>query len=445
MPGNILIIDDEEQLRKLLSRIISLEGFKVSEAASLKEAQDRLNHRPIDIILCDVRLPDGNGVDFVKTVKTNYPSIEIVLLTAYGDIADGVLATKNGAFDYIVKGNDNDRIIPLLYQAAEKIKANRQSAVKINAESPAGFTDIPGNSVSIKKAIQAAQKIAATDANVLLTGETGTGKEVFANAIHAAGKRAKNAFVAINCSAFPRDLLESELFGHTAGAYTNATKDKKGIIETAHAGTLFLDEIGEMLPELQAKILRVIENGEYIKVGDEKTSKVNVRIIAATNRDLNYRIREGLFREDLYYRLNVFSIQLPPLRERVEDIPFLADHFLQLFAKRENKRVTMISKEVLTLLQRYNFPGNIRELKNILERAVILTDGDKIMPEQLPYEIQKQNTAASFASLSLSFVEKQHIEKVLQHTGGNKTKAAEFLGIGLTTLYRKLEEYHIEK
>ncbi len=444
MPGTVLIIDDEVQLRKLLTRIISLEGFKVAEATSLKTAMDQLNRQPVDVVLCDVRLPDGNGVEFVRTVQTKYPAIEIILLTAYGNIPDGVQAIKNGAFDYIVKGDDNDRIIPLLHQAVNKATTFKQSAVKIREGNSVVFDDILGSSPIIKDAIKIAEKIAPTDTSVLLTGETGTGKEVFANAIHSASKRTKNAFVAINCSAFPSELLESELFGHKAGAYTGATKDKKGLIELAEKGTLFLDEIGEMKLDLQAKILRVIEIGEYIKIGDEKKSKADIRLITATNRDLNKEIQQGHFREDLYYRLNVFSIHLPPLRDRPEDIPPLAEHFRAIFTARENKKNLSLSNEAMALLQPYIWHGNIRELRNVIERAVILCDGERILPEDLPYEIQKQQVS-QVHSLSLMSVEKNHIGKVLLHTKGNKTKAADLLGIGLTTLYRKLEEYHIER
>jgi DNA-binding NtrC family response regulator len=444
MPANILIIDDEEPLRKLLGRIISLEGFETEEASTIKAAWKALDDKESDVVLCDVKLPDGNGVDFVKEAKAKYPLKEFILLTAYGNIPDGVLAIKNGAFDYITKGNDNDRIIPLLYQAVDRVKANKRSAVKIKEKSSFGFEDILGHSPAIRDAVNIAQRIAPTDSNILLLGETGTGKEVFANAIHSASRRSKNPFVAINCSAISRELLESELFGHRAGAYTNAIKDKKGLVELADKGTLFLDEIGEMNIDLQAKILRVIENGEFIKLGDEKTSKASVRIIAATNRDLKKEIERGQFRQDLYYRLNVFSIELPPLRERVEDIALLANHFLSLFGSREGKTGLSLSKEALQFMQQYSWHGNIRELKNVMERAVILSDEIKVLPEHLPYEIQKRSEQSA-DSLSLSSVEKKHIEKVLQYTKGNKTRAAEFLGIGLTTLYRKLEEYDLDR
>jgi two-component system NtrC family response regulator len=444
MTGKVLIIDDEEPLRKLLGRIISLEGFVIEEAGTIKAGWAALNNKNPDVVLCDVKLPDGNGVNFVKEAKAKFPLIEFILLTAYGNIPDGVLAIKNGAFDYITKGNDNDRIRPLLYQAMDKVAGNKRSAIKVKDKGSYSFDDILGSSPFTREAIKIAQKVAPTDSNILLLGETGTGKEVFANAIHAASKRSGNSFVAINCSAFSRDLLESELFGHKAGAYTGAVKDKRGLIELANGGTLFLDEIGEMNIELQAKILRVIENGEFIKVGDEKTTRVSVRIIAATNRDLKKEIEEGLFREDLYYRLNVFTIQLPALRNRMEDIQVLAAHFLSKFITREHKAPLSLSKEALKLLSRQPWPGNIRELRNVMERAVILAEGNSILPEDLPYEIQKQDTNSP-DNLSLASVEKNHIEKVLQYTKGNKTKAAEYLGIGLTTLYRKMEEYNIAK
>lgn len=442
MHGNILIIDDEEQLRKLLGRVISLEGFKTEQAGKISEARKILNQKEIDIILCDVKLPDGNGVDFVKEIISKYPLVEIVLLTAFGNIPDGVQAIKNGAFDYVTKGNDNDRIIPLLYQAMDRVTAKKKSAIKISEKGSYGFNDIIGNSPSIREAIRLAQKTANSDANVLLLGETGTGKEVFANAIHTQSKRAGNPLVAINCSAFSKELLESELFGHRIGAYTGATKDKKGLIELADKGTLFLDEIGEMNYELQAKLLRVIENGEFIKLGDEKTTKINVRVIAATNKDLEKAVEQGSFRKDLYYRLNVFTIRLPALRDRREDIPVLAKYFLSYFAAKEQKTALQLSDVALQLLQQHSWGGNIRELRNVIERAVVLSEGGNIMPEHLPYEIQSQRESST-SDLSIAGVEKFHIKKVLQYTGGNKTKAAEYLGIGLTTLYRKMDEYDL--
>ena len=301
MAGSVLIIDDEEKLRSLMKRIITLEGFQVLEAGNIKTAQKLLEKEEVDVVLCDVKLPDGSGVDLSKAIKEKYPAVEVILLTAYGNIPDGVQAIKNGAFDYLTKGDDNNRIIPLLNRAYEKVllqkrieKLERQVGQKYS------FDSILGTSRAITDAIAQASKVAPADTTVLLLGETGTGKEVFAQAIHNNSKRAGKPFVALNCSAFSRELLESELFGYKAGAFTNATRDKKGLIEEANNGTIFLDEVGEMPADLQSKLLRVLETSEFIKVGDTKPTKVNVRIIAATNRDLKAEAEKGLFREDLY-------------------------------------------------------------------------------------------------------------------------------------------------
>ena len=444
MAGNILLVDDEEQLRKLLGRTISLEGFKAAQAGTLKSAFNLLTQTETDVILCDVRLPDGNGVDFIKQVKKQYPLTELILLTAYGNISDGVQAIKDGAFDYITKGNDNDRIIPLLHQAVGRVKTQREAAVRIKNKGTYSFGDIIGHSPAIRDAVLLARRIALTDANVLLLGETGTGKEVFANAIHSGSRRSAQPFIAINCSAFTKELLEGELFGHKPGAYTGATQDKKGLIELANKGTLLLDEIGELNIDVQSKLLRVIENREFIKLGDTKTTHVDVRIIAATNRELAKMVENGNFREDLYYRLNVFSLQLPPLRDRLEDLQALAEQFLLNIGKKENKPGLYLNKDALNLLKQHPWKGNIRELRNVLERAAILTDGMEILPEQLPFEIQKRDKAGP-DKLTLAAVEKNHIHKVSQYSHANKTKTAESLGIGLTTLYRKMEEYHIPK
>jgi len=441
--GKILIVDDEEQLRSLLTRIITLEGFTVHEAGSLNEASRVLAREPIDVVLCDVKLPDGSGVDFVRQTRTKFPFLEIILLTAFATIHDGVQAMKNGAFDYILKGDDNDKVIPLLYKAIEKIQLQKRiQHLEQQIDKRYGFENILGNSIAIQEAITLAKKVAPTDTTVLLLGETGTGKEIFAQAIHNGSKRSDKLFMALNCSAFTKELLESEIFGHKAGAFTGATRDKKGLIEEANGGTLFLDEIGEMHIDLQSKLLRVLETNEFIKVGDTKSTKVNVRIIAATNRDLREDIRNGKFREDLFYRLNVFSIQLPSLRERKEDITLLAASFMKISAEKTNKRITGMSKEFIARLQQQEWKGNIRELKNIIERAVILADGPELTTEYLPIDIQ-QSLSNSSSSFDLADIERSHIQKVLHYTKGNKSKAAELLGIGLTTLYRKLDDYKI--
>lgn len=443
----ILIVDDEEKIRTLLARLLGLEGFDVVPVSNLKAAAKRLELDDIDVVVCDVKLPDGSGVDFSKLVKSQYPATELILLTAFGNIPDGVQAIKNGAFDYITKGDDNNKIIPLVYKAAEKVKLNRRVLqLEKQLGNQQSFDSIVGDSRLLKSAIDSAKKVAKTDATVLLTGETGTGKEVFAQAIHNASPRSKQNFIAVNCSAFSKELLENELFGHKAGAFTGAVKDAKGIFEEANNGTVFLDEIGEMPLDLQAKLLRVLESGEFLKVGDTKPTKVDVRIIAATNRNLQQEIESANFREDLFYRIAVFQISLPSLRDRVADIPALARFFLSKFASKSTKHITSISPEYLEALQKHNWKGNIRELRNIIERSVILTDGSELLVESLPLDFivnsasDKENELSEF---SMANIEKQHIQKILKFTKGNKAEAASLMEIGIATLYRKIEEYQL--
>lgn len=448
----ILIIDDEEKLRNLLARIISIEGFDVVQAGDCKSALKKMEHTDIDIVLCDVKLPDGNGVELTQKIKQTYPCVEIILLTAYGNIPDGVQAIKNGAFDYITKGDDNNKIIPLINRAAEKVDlAKRVRLLEKQLGEKHSFDTIIGKSKPLQQAIELAKKVAQTDTTVLLTGETGTGKEVFAQAIHQASQRNKQGFVAINCSAFSKELLESEMFGHKAGAFTGAIKDQKGLFEEAHNGTIFLDELGEMPLDLQAKLLRVIETGELLKIGESKPTKINVRIIAATNRDLKNEIELGHFREDLFYRIAVFQIHLPALRERIVDIELLAHHFLKIFSTKTNKKIKSIAPDCLEALKQHNWRGNIREVKNIIERSVILTDSDELTLENLPNDLQNllstdtlPPNSKQLSAFDLASAEKLHIQKVMNYTNGNKTRTAELLNIALTTLYRKLEEFKIK-
>ncbi|MEB0261613.1 sigma-54 dependent transcriptional regulator [Mucilaginibacter sp. 10I4] len=438
MQATILIIDDEKKLNDLLSRIIGLEGFRVVQAFTGKEGLKLLENEDVLVVLSDVKLPDVNGLDLVKTIKTKKPYVEVINLTAYGTINDGVQSIKNGAFNYIVKGDDNDKIIPLLNQAVEKaqLQQNAFNADK-KVNSKFSFAQIIGQSQSVLDAVNLARRVASTDTTVLLLGETGTGKEVFASAIHYESQRRQMPFVAINCSSFTGELLESELFGYKAGAFTGAFKDKKGLFEEAHHGSIFLDEIGEMSMDLQAKLLRVLESKTFIKLGDTQTTKVNIRIMAATNRDLQKEAEEGKFRLDLFYRLSVFTISLPSLNERKGDIEALAKYYLKQFADKAGKPVKM-SADFLALLTRHQWKGNIRELKNIIERAVILAD-DELTPSALPPQFNIQNADSS--SLDLQSIEKQHISKVLAYTKGSKAETARLLGIGLTTLYRKIDEY----
>lgn len=433
----ILLTDDELKLLKLLGMILRQEGFEVLEASSARSALQMLEVHDVEVVLSDVRLPDGFGVDLVTQYKAKKPYCEVILMTAYGNIPDGVQAMKNGAYDYIVKGDDNDKIIPLVYRALEKVKANRKD--QNNIQKSSGTVEIIGNSPAIQSAKRLAEKVAVTDATVLLTGETGTGKEVFAHVIHQKSPRSKGNFVALNCSAFSKDLLESELFGHKKGAFTGAVSDKKGLVEEAANGTLFLDEIGEMPLELQAKLLRLLENGEYIKMGETKTSHSNFRLIAATNRDLKQEISRGNFREDLYFRLNIFEIHLPPLRDRLQDVPLLAKDFILKFSAAMHLNTVQVEDNYLEKLKTSDWKGNIRELKNAIERSMILMEGSTLSAEQLMIEATGQPN-----SLAISAVEKQHIIKVLNYTKGNKSEAARLLGIGIATLYRKLEEYGLK-
>lgn len=437
----ILVIDDEDPIRNLLARMIELEGYKVWKASGCQSALKLLKAQPFDVVLCDVFLPDGNGVDFIREIKKHRPEAEVILLTAHGNIPDGVQAIKNGAFDYITKGDDNRKIIPTISRAVDEVEKKKGKVAPLVSYS---FESIIGSSNGLKQAVALARKVADTDVPVLLTGETGTGKEVFSHAIHYASPRSQYPIMAINCSAFSKDLLESELFGYKAGAFTGAMKDKPGLFEVANHGTVFLDEIGEMAFDLQARLLRVLETGEYIKVGDTKPTKVDVRIISATNRDLKKEIENGHFREDLYFRLSVFQIHLPPLRERKEDIEMLAETFLKRFAAKLKKEIKGMTSEVVDILKGAEWRGNIRELKNVMERSAIVCD-EEVTVQDLPIDLQcaGMDEEQGKEEFELAVIEQKHITKVLQYTRGNKTEAARLLKIGLATLYRKIEAYHI--
>lgn len=446
--SKILVVDDEVQIRTLLSRMLELEGYEVCQAGDCRTALKQLEFQSPDVVLCDVFLPDGNGVDLVSSVKKTAPNVEIILLTAHGNIPDGVQAIKNGAFDYITKGDDNNKIIPLVSRAVEKARMNvRLEKLEKKVGHTYSFDSVLGDSKALKDAVSLAQKVSGTDVPVLLTGETGTGKEVFAQAIHYNSKRAKQNFVAVNCSSFSKELLESEMFGHKAGSFTGALKDKKGLFEEADNGTIFLDEIGEMAFELQAKLLRILETGEYIKIGDTKPTRVNVRVVAATNRNLPEEITAGRFREDLFYRLSVFQIHLPPLREREGDVRILAKAFVKDFSVRLARPVTEITPAFLEALEQQPWKGNIRELRNVIERSLIVCESERLDVADLPLDIQnthyEQSDETTPGSFELSAMERRHIARVLEYTKGNKTEAARLLKIGLTTLYRKIEEYGV--
>lgn len=439
MNGTLLIIDDEKKLCDLLARILELEGYTVHKAYNGKDGLQLLAQHEINVVLCDVKLPDYSGIDLVALIKQQKPQVEVINLTAYGTITDSVKAMKNGAYDYITKGDDNDKIIPLVARAFEAAtKAVHYHTLKQTVQK--GFDTIIGQSAPLLAAIAMAKKVAPAEANVLLLGETGTGKEVFAKAIHEASQHNDKMLMAINCSAISADLLESELFGYKKGAFTGALQDKKGLLEQADGGTLFLDEIADMPLHMQAKILRVLEDGTFIKLGDLQTKKVGIRVIAATNKNLLEEVEKGTFREDLYYRLSVFTLHLPKLNDRKKDILLLAGHFIKLFGSPAIK----MSEDFQKALLEHNWKGNIRELKNTIERALILNEAEILSADLLTTNFNSSiETAAS--SLDMASVEEVHIKKVLRHTSGNKTETARLLGIGLATLYRKMEQFGIPK
>lgn len=441
---NILIVDDESELRELLSRILQLEGYITKTAKDGLAALKILEKEFFHVVVTDVQMPGIKGTELVLEIKKTSPHTEIICLTAYGNIKDGVQAIKNGAYDYLEKDSYRTKILPLLAKAAEKAKFQfEKSQVLTKSTQTLSFESIIGNSSAVKQAINLAQKVAKTEASILLTGPTGSGKEVFANAIHNNSLRASENFVTINCAALGKEILESELFGHKAGAFTGAIKDKVGLFQEAHKGTIFLDEIGEMEIDLQAKILRVLENGTFLIVGDTKEQKIDVRVLSATNRNLQNAIDDGIFREDLYYRLAMFQIDLPSLNDRKEDILPLAKHFLTIASAKLNKSIVDFDTDFSEALKNHYWKGNIRELRNIIERAVILTDSEQIKSDVLPLDFHNQNKSSYKDVQSLKHIERFHIAKILEHTQGNKTKTARILDIGLTTLYAKLKEYNL--
>jgi len=448
MKGSILIIDDEEKLRGALSRILELEGYKVFQAGDAKKGYLLLEQQPdLQLVITDVRLPGESGLQVLGNIKKHYPWCEVIVVTAYGTIQDGVQAMKLGAFDYITKGDGDDQILVTTERAVEKSRMLlRIFDLEKKLKTRYSFDKILGTSKEIKESILLAEKVAPADSTVLLEGETGTGKELFAQSIHNASPRKNKPFIAVNCSAFPKDLLESELFGYKKGAYTGAISDKKGLFEEANEGTLFLDEIGEMNYDLQAKLLRVLEEQTFTKIGDTRQIHVNVRILAATNRDLLKEVQNERFRPDLYYRLSVFKIRIPALRERIEDVEEMALFFIRFYSMKTNKQVTGMDPAYIGQLKRYDWPGNTRELKNIIERTVILTDHEVLTSDLLPYELftpSKSETQQDFEG-SMEELEKIHIRKILALAKGNKTRAAERLGIGIPTLYRKMKKFGLE-
>jgi DNA-binding NtrC family response regulator len=447
--ATILLVDDEPSARTTMALLLRRRGHRVIEAADVGGATKALAETAFEVVVTDLRMPDGDGLDVLQAARAHCPEADVILLTAYAGWESAKEAIRLGAFDYFEKGREPDELLHRIERAVED-KALRRENENLRAQVRERFR-LPGlvaSSAEMAQVLDLVERVAPTDATVLVRGESGTGKEIIAKALHQASNRAGGRFVAINCGALPEALLESEIFGHVKGAFTGAGANKKGLFEEAHGGTLFLDEIGEMTSGLQVKLLRALQSGEVRPVGSTQCITVDARVVAATNRDLEPMIRQGLFREDLFYRLNVIPIVLPPLRERREDIPLMAEHFLARFAQRQG-RVLRLTAGATDRLLRYAWPGNVRELENAMERLAILARHETIEPGDLPPHIGAGLALGSAPGLAaeqtLADAERAHIIQILERYGWNHSRAAEALGIGRTTLWRKLKDYGIEK
>ena len=449
---HILIVDDEPLIRKSLNEVLRLEGYKVSMAASGNEALEKIKQNTVNIVISDIKMQGVGGIELLKVLKKENPKISVILITGHGNIETAVEAMKLGAFDYITKplvDNEIKIIIQKIIEQRKLIEENISLKEELAEVKRNSYGSMIGASSAMQKTYNMIETIAGTKATVLITGESGTGKRLVAMAIHQNDKiRKNNRFVEISCGALPENLLESELFGHIKGAFTGAIKDRKGRFELADKGTMFLDEIDSCSPALQVKLLRVLQEGEFENVGDTQTIKVDTRIIAATNQDLEALIKADKFRKDLFYRLNVISINVPPLRERKEDIPALVNHFIQKYNQKNNTKISEISKDLLDLFYGYNWPGNVRELENTIEHAVIISKSEKItrshIPEHLSLRERKNNidTPKSLKDI-IAEPEKQVILTALNDSGWNKKRAAFALGINRCTLYNKMKRHAI--
>jgi len=443
-PIRLLIVDDEEAYRNLLSERFSMVGCSVTLSATGEDALERMKAEPFDVGILDIRMPGMDGIDLFKKSREYQPLTEIIFLTGQATVDVAIEAMKLGAYDFLTKPCQLSELQAVIQKAYEKKllseKLNRHHELQLRT----GIVNLVGESRSMRQIKELIAKVAPTDSTVLIEGESGTGKEIVANAIHRNSERVNSTFVVINCGAVPESLLESELFGHEKGAFTGAVKRKSGLFEIADSGTLFVDEISEMSPGMQVKLLRVLETGRFRRVGDIKEIEVDVRVVCATNKTLLDEVTAGRFREDLFYRLNVLTILLPPLRERKDDIPLLVEHFIRM-STRPNADKIRVAGEVLEAFEKYNWPGNVRELSNVLERAIILANNSFITLREIPplYKMNPEDQADSPASFPLDEIEKRHIRLVLETVRGNKTKAARILGVSRPKLYRKMEKYNI--
>lgn len=447
--NRILIIEDDRRLREVLKKILDKKGFCVEMSEDGSSGITKIKQDSFDIALTDLKMPGMDGMKVLKAIKKISPETYVIIMTAYGTIDSAVEAVRTGAFDYITKPFKTEEVLLSIEKALED-RDLRKKVINLTEQAVQRyrFDKLIGKSNAMQAVFEMIKRVSKTDATVLITGKTGTGKELVARAIHNHSQRKDKPFVVVNSSAIPDTLLESELFGYLKGAFTGALKDKRGLFQEAHQGTLFLDEIGEIPSSTQVKLLRAIEDRIITPVGGTRGEKVDIRLIAATNHDLQDEVARGSFRGDLYYRLRVMSIHLPELQERREDFPLLANHFLRKYKAALKKETKGISKDALSLLLDYDWPGNVRELEHAIERAVLLCDSDDVLPEHLPPEIQYPEEArlrkAGEEGRSLSTIEKEYINMILKKCGGHKSRAASILGIDRRTLYRKLKQYSIE-
>ncbi|MBW2039766.1 MAG: sigma-54-dependent Fis family transcriptional regulator [Deltaproteobacteria bacterium] len=448
----VLVIDDEENLRHFLKMILEEEGYEVETAKDGMEALEKMEEKVWDIILCDIRMPKMDGMAFLQEVKARRMEGTVIMMSAYGTVDTAVEAMKIGAYDYVSKPFNADEIILTLKKAEERERLREENIrLREEVQRDYGLENIVAKSEKMAKIFDLIKKVARYKSSVLIIGESGTGKELVAKAIHYNSDRKEKALISVNCGAIPENLLESELFGHVKGAFTDAVRLKKGLFEMAHKGTMFLDEVGELPQSLQVKLLRVLQDGEIRRVGDTASAKVDVRIIAATAKDLAKEVKEGRFREDLYYRLSVLPIPLPPLRDRREDIPLLVDHFIDLYNRKLGLKINGVSREVMERFLQYPWPGNVRELENTIERAMVLAEG-KILGAGLlpPYirEMTEEEMVSSKEVLSIKEnarrMEKRLIKEALEATKGNRVRAARMLEISRMSLLHKMKEYGLE-
>lgn len=448
--GKILIVDDEKGMRDLLSKVLKKEGYQVFVAQDGEEGLDVIKSQSVDIVIADLDMPVMNGIEMIKCAKEFDPSLTIIIITAYASMESAIEALKLGAYDYLIKPFNIEQVKLTVTKAFERLFLISQNKyLKSELEEALYFPGVIGKSEKMQKVLDLIKAVSPTDSLVLIEGESGTGKELIAKAIHENSNRKDYPFVVLNCGALSEGILESELFGHERGSFSGAFTQRKGKFEIAHKGTLFIDEIGEMSLSAQTRLLRVLQEKEFERVGGNFTIKVDVRIIAATNKNLQKEVKEGKFREDLFFRLNVFKISLPALRERKEDIPELSKHFLEKFSKNLNKNITDFSPEAIKILKSYNWPGNIRELQNVIERAVVLCNGSIITPRELPEDLVQTGETSNIAHIfenetldeALERIEKNLILKALKKNAYSQTRTAENLGIKRTTLRYKLEKY----